>query len=68
MTDKPCHHDKRFIDSGDDGTSHCVYCRCLVAEALLADAHVEADNWKSTAQRLASEAGWENSDYLEPDE
>ena len=28
-----CDHDDKFIDSGDEGTSHCVYCRCLAAEA-----------------------------------
>lgn len=27
----------------------------------------EADDWERTAKRLASQAGFENSDYLVPD-
>ena len=27
-----CNHDSKFVDTGDEGTCHCVYCRCLVAE------------------------------------
>jgi len=30
-----CKHDPKFIDTGDEGTSHCVYCRCLAAEAIV---------------------------------
>jgi len=28
-----CTHWDRYTDTGDEGTSHCVYCRCLAAEA-----------------------------------
>jgi len=31
-----CGHDARFVDSSDEGTSHCVYCRALAAEADMA--------------------------------
>ena len=27
----------------------------------------DRDNWERTARRYAAEAGWDNSDYLEPD-
>ena len=27
-----CNHDMQWVDTGDEGTSHCVYCRCLAAE------------------------------------
>ena len=28
----------------------------------------DSDRWESTARRLASESGFENSDYLRPDD
>lgn len=28
-----CEHDAKYMDVGGEGTGHCVYCRCLAAEA-----------------------------------
>lgn len=32
-----CEHDEKFYDCGGEGTSHCVYCRCLAAESEVGD-------------------------------
>ena len=61
-----------LVASSDEGTSHYWPIGWederteLIAERDEARAY--RDRWESTARRLATESGWENSDYLEPDE